>query len=100
MPFALRTRTPLLPAALAFVSFGFVLVRVRVQPDPQSMRVMPLCHGEYIYKLDYNTLDVNILKVYFTWSAGTTFGDPSAQSQLGKLVGTRRQRAPQAIFLR
>ena len=30
MPFALRTRTPLLPAALAFVSFGFVLVRVRV----------------------------------------------------------------------
>jgi hypothetical protein len=27
--FALRTRTPLLPAALAFVSFGFVLVRVR-----------------------------------------------------------------------
>ena len=31
MPFALRTRTPLLPAALAFVSFGFVLVRVRVR---------------------------------------------------------------------
>ena len=30
MPFALRTRTPLLPAALAFVSFGFVLVGVRV----------------------------------------------------------------------
>ena len=28
--FALRTRTPLLPAALASVPFGFVLARVRV----------------------------------------------------------------------
>jgi hypothetical protein len=31
MPFALRTRIPLLPAALAFVPFGFVLARVRVR---------------------------------------------------------------------
>ena len=31
MSFALRTRTLLLPAALAFVSFGFVLIRVRVR---------------------------------------------------------------------
>ena len=31
VPFALHTRTPLLPAALASVPFGFVLVRVRVR---------------------------------------------------------------------
>ena len=45
MPFCAVVRSPLHPAALAFVSFGKVLVRVRVLVTLFFLEVAPLCSG-------------------------------------------------------
>jgi hypothetical protein len=39
--------TPLLPTALAFVSFGFVLIRVRVGGEDESNKILLRPENEF-----------------------------------------------------